>query len=102
MLSGVCAWRQEAFHSDEPLVPHAPTWSINRPTNRPIPSSIRPYPTTPQQVRAYLSQAYPALAPVVGTVTLALNLQYVPQAVEARVAVKDGDEVALIPPISGG
>ncbi len=58
--------------------------------------------TVVADVRAHLSRAYPALEPIVGTVTLALNLAYVPQAAEARVEVKDGDEVALIPPISGG
>jgi molybdopterin synthase catalytic subunit len=57
---------------------------------------------TVADVRAHLAQTYPALEPIVGTVTLALNLAYVPPAAEARVEVKDGDEVALIPPISGG
>jgi molybdopterin synthase sulfur carrier subunit len=57
---------------------------------------------TVADVRAHLAHAYPALGPIVDTVTLALNLQYVPQAAEGRVEVKDGDEVALIPPISGG
>lgn len=58
--------------------------------------------STVADVRAYLTEAYPALAPIAATVTLAVNLHYVSRGAEARMEVKDGDEVALIPPISGG
>ena len=42
---------------------------------------------------------FPDLAPVVDTITLAVNQEYVEGDLDA---LGDGDEVALIPPISGG
>jgi len=59
--------------------------------------------TTTRQLRQLLSERYPKLAPLVlddTAVTLAVNEEYVlPGQV---VSLKDGDTVALIPPISGG
>jgi molybdopterin converting factor subunit 1 len=45
-----------------------------------------------------LARSYPALAGLGETVRFAVNAEYVP----ASHPVRDGDEVALIPPVSGG
>ena len=45
-----------------------------------------------------LTREYEALAPFVGTVKLAVNHTYV----DDRHQLSDGDEVALITPVSGG
>ena len=55
-----------------------------------------------KDVRAHLAKAYPGLRPIIDEVTLALNMEYVSAESEATLAVQAGDEVALIPPISGG
>jgi molybdopterin converting factor subunit 1 len=58
---------------------------------------------TTMGVRKKLAQLYPALATMVqdeDNITLALNEEYVPAG--QVLPVKDGDTVALIPPISGG
>jgi molybdopterin converting factor subunit 1 len=58
---------------------------------------------TSQEFRTILADRYPALAPLVldeESITLALNEEYlVPGQV---IELKDGDTIALIPPISGG
>jgi molybdopterin converting factor subunit 1 len=58
---------------------------------------------TTQGLRQKLAQIYPNLAPMVENeenLTLALNEEYV---ISGQILqLKDGDTVALIPPISGG
>lgn len=54
-------------------------------------------------LRRILAETYPKLAPLVmdeGSITLALNEEYVPAG--EVLSLRDGDTVALIPPISGG
>ena len=54
-------------------------------------------------LRRILADTYPKLAPLVmdeDSITLALNEEYVPAG--EILPLKDGDTVALIPPISGG
>jgi molybdopterin converting factor small subunit len=55
-------------------------------------------------VRARLLTQFPALAPVLAarTTLLALNSEYVEREREAEVLVHSGDEVAVIPVVSGG
>jgi len=53
-------------------------------------------------VRAYLAKTFPGLSPIIADVTLALNMEYVSADLEATLTVQAGDDVALIPPISGG
>lgn len=56
-----------------------------------------------EQLRALLAQQYPALASLVldrQSITLALNEEYVGEG--QILPLRDGDTVALIPPISGG
>lgn len=45
-----------------------------------------------------MAQQYPGLRPQMGSVRTALNRQYVSLQAELR----DGDEVALVPPVGGG
>lgn len=45
-----------------------------------------------------LQQQYPALTPLAGSLRFAVNEEYV----DAHHQIADGDEVALIPPVSGG
>lgn len=52
------------------------------------------------KLRKFIVEKLPGLRPVAATVTLALNQEYVDP--ERDVTLKDGDEVAFIPPISGG
>lgn len=52
------------------------------------------------QLREQIVVKLPGLKPVAATVTLALNQEYLDP--EQDAALKDGDEVAFIPPISGG
>ncbi|KAG7393140.1 hypothetical protein PHYPSEUDO_012476 [Phytophthora pseudosyringae] len=49
-------------------------------------------------LRRLLLDKYPHAAATLGSITLARNLEYS----EDDAALQDGDEVALIPPISGG
>ncbi|KAF4037489.1 ThiS family [Phytophthora infestans] len=49
-------------------------------------------------LRRLLMEKYPQAAATIESITLARNLEYS----EDDVEVQDGDEVALIPPISGG
>jgi molybdopterin converting factor subunit 1 len=46
----------------------------------------------------HLVEAHPALADWKGTLRMAVNYEYVGPAQK----LKDGDEVAIIPPVSGG
>ena len=45
-----------------------------------------------------LAQEYPGLAPYAGTVSCAVNEEYA----RLTTRLKDGDEVAFLPPVSGG
>lgn len=54
------------------------------------------------EIRAKLSEVYPDLAPILKTITLAVNMEYIRAALENEYQVRGTDEVALIPPISGG
>ena len=50
-------------------------------------------------LRARLSETHPKLGPLLGSVAIAVNEEYV---VRPETALRDGDTIALIPPISGG
>lgn len=56
--------------------------------------------STTSELREAIARKLPGLKPVAATVTLALNQEYLDP--EQNAALKDGDEVAFIPPISGG
>lgn len=45
-----------------------------------------------------LQQRFPAVAPYIGRCAFAVNQSYVP----ADTPLADGDELAIIPPVSGG
>ncbi len=49
-------------------------------------------------LRERLSSRYPAIAPFLGTLVCAVNEEYMP----SEHCLCEGDEVALIPPVSGG
>ena len=53
---------------------------------------------TTAELRIAIAFQYPALGDTISTITLALNQEYL----EEESPLRDGDEVALIPPISGG
>eukprot|EP00884_Botryococcus_braunii_P015854 jgi/Botrbrau1/2952/Bobra.0026s0023.1 len=55
---------------------------------------------TVHQLWLKLLEDYPDLSEIAGCTVLALNQTYVNK--DDPVVLKDGDEVALIPPISGG
>ncbi|KAK9826854.1 hypothetical protein WJX81_008226 [Elliptochloris bilobata] len=55
---------------------------------------------TSQDLLESLLREYPLLKEITGSCVLALNQEYLAQD-EAK-ALRDGDEVAVIPPISGG
>ena len=53
---------------------------------------------TARDVYAALARRYPQIAGLQDTVMYAINAEYVPPGQPVR----DGDELALIPPVSGG
>jgi molybdopterin converting factor subunit 1 len=53
-----------------------------------------------EDLLAALVDMYPGLSSVLQTCVLALNQEYLEQG--AKVLLKSGDEVAIIPPLSGG
>ena len=55
-------------------------------------------PATIGSVWAGLVQSFPALAPYSGSISAARNLEYA----RPDVPVEDGDEIAFLPPVSGG
>jgi molybdopterin converting factor small subunit len=61
-------------------------------------------PITTNTARACLIQQYPKLAKYIhediDAITMALNEEYVPHGIETP--IKNGDVIAIIPPISGG
>ncbi len=54
--------------------------------------------STVSQVGDYLWSQYPELAPLKPVTNFGVNLEFVP----AQTPLKTGDEVVLIPPVSGG
>lgn len=56
--------------------------------------------STTSALRRHVVERLPGLEPVAPTVTLALNQEYIDP--EQDSPLKDGDEIAFIPPISGG
>lgn len=57
--------------------------------------------STTKVLREVIVERLPGLKPVAATVTLAVNQEYIdPEHQETP--LKEGDEVAFIPPISGG
>jgi len=57
-------------------------------------------PTNSIQFFSILRQTFPQLSPIFDHSILAINLEYVQN--DQAVNLKDGDEIALIPPLSGG
>ena len=57
-----------------------------------------PAPATVQTVWSSLTDELPALVAYAGTMSVAVNAEYARMAA----AVHDGDEVAFLPPVSGG
>lgn len=55
-------------------------------------------PATVSQVRAHLLSEYPALLPVLPFSQIAVNQEVA----EDETAIHQGDEVAILPPVSGG
>ena len=53
---------------------------------------------TTERLMKELIATYPSLSTVVDQIVLAVNKAYITD----HIALKDGDEVSLIPPISGG
>ena len=49
-------------------------------------------------LRRELSNQYPAIVPFLNTLVCAVNQEYTP----SEHCLREGDEVALIPPVSGG
>jgi molybdopterin converting factor subunit 1 len=54
--------------------------------------------STVSEVVAALREAHPKLGPALDRAMLAVNQEYV----EPELRLQDGDELALIPPVSGG
>jgi molybdopterin converting factor subunit 1 len=54
--------------------------------------------TTVRDVWGALADEWPALAPYAASLSCAVNAQYA----RMHTAVQDGDEVAFLPPVSGG
>lgn len=74
-------------------------------TKQPAPALLPqvPAPCTTDQLTSLLLAKYPGLAELLpGGACLAVNLEYVPPDAGEPTLLRDGDEVALIPPISGG
>ena len=57
-----------------------------------------PAPATVQTIWTSLTSEMPALIQYEGTMSVAVNAEYTKMAA----AVRDGDEVAFLPPVSGG
>ena len=53
-------------------------------------------------VRQALMKNFPVLTPLMNRISLSYNMKYVRRQDEEKVQVHDQDEIALIPPISGG
>lgn len=57
--------------------------------------------STTKVLREIIVERLPRLKPVAATVTLAVNQEYIDPE-QDETPLKEGDEVAFIPPISGG
>lgn len=57
-----------------------------------------PLPATGARLLDYLAEQYPEIATYRPVLRLAVNQEYVPESVELH----EGDEIALITPVSGG
>lgn len=57
-----------------------------------------PAASTGQDLLRLLRERYPSAAPLLDVSRLAVNWEYAP----AERVLRDGDEVAIIPPVSGG
>ena len=53
-------------------------------------------------VRQALVKIFPSLSPIMDRISLSYNMKYVRRQDEEKLTIKDQDEIALIPPISGG
>jgi molybdopterin converting factor subunit 1 len=53
---------------------------------------------TAAAVRARVGELFPAVAPLVARSAIAINQQYA----DDTQVLRDGDEVAILPPVSGG
>jgi molybdopterin synthase sulfur carrier subunit len=62
--------------------------------------SLPPNTSAHAALRDSILPAFPSLAPLAPTCALAVNLEYV--TADADALLKNGDELAVIPPISGG
>ena len=58
-------------------------------------------PDTAQLIK-YLLSEYPRLSEIMATTVLSLNQEYLDAKADSIVPLKNGDEVAVIPPVSGG
>jgi len=75
--------------------------AIRRPARRGgTPEVALPLPegSTAADAGRALAERFPAIAPRLSAVAYAINRDYAP----ATTVLKDGDELALIPPVSGG
>ena len=60
-------------------------------------------PSSPHRLFAALEQKYPGIhAKVLNSSALTINLEYVDKDENAEQVINDGDEVAIIPPVSAG
>ena len=53
-------------------------------------------------VRRALMKDFPLLTPLMNRISLSYNMKYVRRQDEEKVRIHEQDEIALIPPISGG
>ncbi|KAI8053097.1 molybdopterin synthase, small subunit CNX7 [Syncephalis plumigaleata] len=58
-------------------------------------------PISIEQLRAWMIKRYPAIEPCLQTAVIAINMEYVDNN-DRNITISDGDEVAVIPPVSGG
>ncbi|CAN5790321.1 molybdopterin converting factor subunit 1 [soil metagenome] len=59
---------------------------------------VRPEGSNASALWSDLAQEYPGLAPYTGSVSCAINQEYA----KLSTALKEGDEIAFLPPVSGG
>lgn len=64
---------------------------------------ILPAPSDPQRLYQTLEEKYPGIRhKVLNSSALTVNLEYVDIDADAEQQIKEGDEVAIIPPVSAG
>lgn len=60
-------------------------------------------PSSPQKLFQALEEKYPGIqSRVLGSSALTINLEYVDLDEDNEIEIKEGDEVAIIPPVSAG